>query len=43
VADLFAVKELLGHKDVKNGAEGQKKIVFELFVHQGLFSCRAVQ
>jgi hypothetical protein len=24
VADLFAVKELLGHKDVKSGAEGQK-------------------
>jgi hypothetical protein len=23
VADLFAVKELLGHKDVKSGAEGQ--------------------
>jgi hypothetical protein len=24
VADLFAVKELLGHKDVKSGAEEQK-------------------
>ena len=24
MADLFAVKELLGHKDVKSGAEGQK-------------------